>query len=81
MKDNNYSNQIFDGNRRLRSEVFYDVFSFGDQFKYIGLSENFRQIQTEQGLITLETDGQLLFNGQVWSGEALHKTTDRKSVG
>ena len=72
MKDNNYSNQIFDGNRRLRSEVFYDVFSFGDQFKYIGLSENFRQIQTEQGLISLEKDGQLLFNGQVWSGEALH---------
>lgn len=71
MKNKNNSNQIFDSNRRTHSEVFYDVFLFGNQFKHLEISENLRQIQTENGLICLDENNQLLFNGQVWSGELL----------
>ena len=65
MKNKNNSNQIFDSNRRTHSEVFYDVFLFGNQFKHLEISENLRQIQTENGLICLDENNQLLFNGQV----------------
>ena len=71
MKNKNNSNQIFDSNRRTHSEVFYDVFLFGNQFKHLEISENLRQIQTENGFICLDENNQLLFNGQVWSGELL----------
>lgn len=72
MKENKHSNQIFDSNREVPSNVFYDVFVFGHKFKHIGLSKSFNQIETEYGRISIDDKNQLLFNGQAWSGDFLH---------
>ena len=76
MKENKHSNQIFDSNREVPSNVFYDVFVFGRKFKHIGLSKSFNQIETEYGCISIDENNQLLFNGQAWSGDFLHNCYD-----